>query len=78
MSTVTVRDMRNNSASVLARVGQGESLTVTRDGDPVAEIVPLPRRPLSAELLVRRFANLPRVDAADLRRDIDTVMDATL
>ena len=38
MMTVTVRQLRNESADVLARVGAGESLTVTRDGDPVAAI----------------------------------------
>ncbi|MFC7766238.1 type II toxin-antitoxin system Phd/YefM family antitoxin [Leucobacter soli] len=34
MKAVTVRDLRNNSAAVLARVGQGETLTVTKDGTP--------------------------------------------
>ena len=31
---VTIRDLRNRSADVLARVAQGESLTVTKDGAP--------------------------------------------
>jgi len=38
MSTVPIRDLRNNSADVMARVARGESLTVTRDGAPVATV----------------------------------------
>jgi antitoxin (DNA-binding transcriptional repressor) of toxin-antitoxin stability system len=34
---VSVRDLRNSGEEVLARVGRGESLTVTRDGEPVGE-----------------------------------------
>ena len=78
MSVVPVRDLRNNSAAVLARVASGEQVTVTKDGDPVAAVVPLPRRPLSARELIARRRHLPRVDAARLREDIDQTLDATL
>lgn len=75
---MTVRDLRNNSASVLARVGRGETLTITKDGDPVAEIGPLPRRRLSAEELVARWCHVPQLDAEALRADIDELLDASL
>lgn len=78
MGTVTVRDLRNHSADVLARVARGESLTVTRDGDPVAAVVPLRRPPLGAAQLVERWSRLPRVDAADLRADLDDLLDPSL
>ncbi|QIK63712.1 type II toxin-antitoxin system prevent-host-death family antitoxin [Leucobacter viscericola] len=78
MSAVTVRDLRNNSASMLSRVAQGESLTITKDGEPVASVVPLPRAPLNAEQLVQRFKNLPRVDGKRLRADIDAIVDQSL
>ncbi|MFC6234023.1 type II toxin-antitoxin system Phd/YefM family antitoxin [Leucobacter soli] len=78
MKAVTVRDLRNNSAAVLARVGQGETLTVTKDGTPVAAVTPLPRLPLNAEQLVERFKQLPPIDAAELRRDIDEILDPSL
>ncbi|MGB3685391.1 MAG: type II toxin-antitoxin system prevent-host-death family antitoxin [Ornithinimicrobium sp.] len=78
MSTVSVRDLRNHGGDVLARVAHGESLTVTRDGDPVALIVPLPRQPLTAEQLTERWRLLPRVDAAAFRRDVDQILDSTL
>ncbi|CAG7618688.1 hypothetical protein LEUCIP111803_02225 [Leucobacter soli] len=73
-----MRDLRNNSAAVLARVGQGETLTVTKDGTPVAAVTPLPRLPLNAEQLVERFKQLPPIDAAELRRDIDEILDPSL
>lgn len=75
---VSVRDLRNSGAEVLARVQVGEHLIVTRDGDPVAELSPLPRRSLSAAELVRRRRTVPRVDMAQLRHDLDTVLDASL
>ena len=78
MMTVTVRQLRNGSADVLARVGAGESLTVTRDGDPVAAIVPLPRRAATAEQLISRRRLVPRMDATALRADIDAVLDPRL
>lgn len=78
MSTVTVRDLRNRSADVLARVGRGESLTVTRDGIPVAQVSPLRRRTLGVGELVARRRNLPLVDPKGLRADLDTVLDPSL
>jgi prevent-host-death family protein len=76
--SVPVRDLRNRSAAVLARVERGERVIVTKDGDPVAALVPLPRRPLTARELIARRQHLPRVDAKGLRADIDAVLDARL
>jgi prevent-host-death family protein len=78
MAEVTVRELRNHGGEVLDRVSAGESLTVTRGGQPVAELRPLPRQTISAELLVRRWRRLPRVDAAAFRRDVDAVLDTSL
>lgn len=78
MANVTVRDLRNRSADVLARVARGESLTVTRDGDPVATVAPMPRRALGAEQLIARRAALPRVDAHALRAELDELIDPSL
>lgn len=78
MSTVTVRDLRNRSAEMLARVSHGEQITVTKDGAPVARVVPLPRIPLNAEQLVQRFKPLPPLDAERIRQDIDEILDPVL
>lgn len=70
--------MRNQGGEVLDRVVRGESFVVTRDGRPVAELSPVRRVSLSpAELVARRRA-LPDVDPDELRRDIDSVLDASL
>jgi antitoxin (DNA-binding transcriptional repressor) of toxin-antitoxin stability system len=53
-------------------VEAGETYYVTRNGVEVAELRPLPqRRRLTAEELVAKHRRLPRVDAAELRREAD-------
>lgn len=78
MADVSVRDLRNNGGRVLERVANGESLTVTMDGRPVAELRPLPGRALPAATLLARWRRLPHVDLTSLRRDIDATLDAKL
>lgn len=75
---MSMRELRNNGAAILGRVNRGESLTITRDGAPVAELSPLRQvSPSVAELIARR-KNLPRVDIQQMRCDIDKVMDPSL
>jgi len=47
MVDIPARDLRNDVSAVLRRVEAGEHLRVTVSGRPVAEIVPLPKRPRS-------------------------------
>lgn len=56
MTEIASRELRNDTAGVLRRVEAGESLTVTSNGRPVAQLVPVPRRRrtwLSREELIR-------------------------
>lgn len=78
MDTVTVRDLRNHSASVLDRVAHGERLVVTKDGDPVAFVSPAPARPRHISEIQRQAATLPPVDAVRLRADVDDIFDQSL
>jgi len=78
MNEVTVRELRHQCRRVLDRVMGGEALTVTRDGHPVAELRPLPQRPLPAAALLARWRGLPPVDTPRLKGDIDAVLDASL
>lgn len=78
MSEVTVRDLRNKSADVLSRAAKGETLTVTRDGEPVASIIPLRRSALRVEELIARRQTLPPIDPDALRADLDDLIDPTL
>lgn len=45
MVDIAARELRNDVSSILRRVEAGERLRVTVSGRPVAELVPLPRRP---------------------------------
>ena len=78
MDTVSVRDLRNNGGRVLERVARGETLTVTIDGRPVAELRPIPGRGLSAAVLLERWRRLPEVDADALRAELDRTIGGTL
>lgn len=77
MDNISVRELRNNGGRVLQRVAGGETLTVTMDGQPIAELRPLPGRGLTAATLLQRWRRLPPVDAQQLRTDLDRVLDAS-
>lgn len=73
-----MRELRNQGGQVLDRVLAGEEITITRDGKPVAQLVPIGRTPLSAAALVARFRKLPPVDPSQFRADVDAIVDQTL
>lgn len=73
-----MRELRNQGGQILERVMRGEVLTVTRDGHPVAEMRPLPRKPVPSPTLLDRWRRLPAVDAAKLKSDIDAILDPSL
>jgi prevent-host-death family protein len=75
---VTIRDLRNHGGDVMDRVAAGESLVVTRSGEPVAELIPLRRRGLDAATLLGRWRKLPMVDPVALRADVDSVLEPSL
>jgi prevent-host-death family protein len=41
---VSIRELRNRTADVVAAVQAGERVTLTSRGEPIADIVPHPRR----------------------------------
>ena len=78
MDTITIRELRNHGGAVIDRVQAGERLIVSRDGQPVAELRPLPRKPLDAATLLERWRHVPPMDPEALRRDIDSIIDQSL
>ncbi len=76
MSEASVRDLRNNGGEVIDRVLAGERVTITKGGIPVAELIPIQRRPLSGTELLSRWRQLPPVDPQKLRDDIDELLDS--
>ena len=78
MDNVSVRELRNNGGRVLQRVADGETLTVTMDGQPIAELRPVAGRAVPAATLLKRWRQLPPVNTQPLRADLDGVLDASL
>jgi len=80
MSTheVSIRELRNHGGDVVDRVAAGEHLTVTRSGRPVAQLRPVGRPAVTAEVLLERWRRLPPVDADRFREDLDEVLDPAL
>lgn len=70
MAEVTIRELRDHIGQVVDRVAQGEQVTITRAGKPVAELRPVSRPPLPAETLLARWHGLPPVDYRAMRAEI--------
>lgn len=55
---------------------KGKSFIVTRNGVPVAELVPLRQRVfVPAEAVLAAFAGAPRVAPRRFRKDVDALID---
>ena len=78
VTEITIRELRNHGGEVVDRAAQGEQIIITRAGLPVAELHPVPRRPLTAETLLARWRRLPPVDYQALRAELDEVLDPDL
>lgn len=78
MENVSIRELRNHGGEVVERVEHGESVRITRDGRPVAELRPLENARFTLPVLLARFRSLPRMNAATFRRDIEAVIDSSL
>lgn len=76
MTEISQRELRNNSGEIMRRLDEGETFVVTRNGDPVGELVPLRRRRfVNGPALAAAFRNAPRIDYQRFRADIDADVD---
>jgi prevent-host-death family protein len=75
---VSVRELRNRTAAVVAAVQAGESVTLTSNGEPVADIVPHRRRArwLPGDWLVAQLGER-QADAA-LGADLERLAGQTI
>lgn len=77
--TITQRELRNDSAAVLREVQAGQTLIISRNGVPVAELRPVPpRRFVPRAVIADAARRAPRVDARRLRADLDAVADPSV
>lgn len=75
---VSVRDLRNRTAAVVAAVQAGESVTLTSNGEPLADIVPHHRRArwLPGDWLAEQLGE--RQADAGLATDLDRLSGQTI
>ncbi len=77
--TITQRELRNDAAAVLREVQAGNTMIVTRNGTPVAELRPVPpRRFVPRAVIADAAARAPRIDATRFRTDLDDVVDVSV
>lgn len=73
---INQRELRNQSAAVLRDVQAGETIIISRNGVPVAELRPIPpRRFVPRAVIAAAAKNAPRIDPARFRADLDAVAD---
>jgi prevent-host-death family protein len=77
--TISQRELRNESAAVLREVQAGQTIIVTRNGVPVAELRPIqPRRFVPRAVIANAAARAPRINADRFRADLDAVIDQSI
>ena len=72
MAKMSIQELSDQPDEAIDRVRRGEQIVITRDGEDVAELRPIPAR-LTAEELTARWRRLPPMDPEALRRDIDEI-----
>jgi len=77
MPEITQRDLRSRSREIMDAVEHGQSFTVTRDGHPIGELVPLRRRRrfVSRDEFAAMSRNAPGVSLDAFRADQDAAAD---
>lgn len=71
--------MRNDTPAIMRAIEQGESFVLTRNGTPIADLIPHARpaernRVTGADLLTAA-QELPQIDVEQFFADIDRVVD---
>jgi prevent-host-death family protein len=73
---ITQRELRNDSGRIMRALDRGETFTVTRNGVPVGELVPVrPRVFVAAEIVAAAFRGAPRIIHRRFRQDVDAVLN---
>jgi prevent-host-death family protein len=64
MTSIPVRELRNNTAAVIKRVTDGNDVTITVNGRPVAELVPV-QSTVKSSISKAELVRVLRVQQAD-------------
>jgi prevent-host-death family protein len=79
--TTAQRELRNDNARVIDAVASGETVVVTRNGVPVAELRPIrtARRSFVPKAdLIALAASGPHSELVQFRSDLDRIIDQSL
>lgn len=71
---MSVRDLRNQGGEILDSVMRGATVTVTRQGRPIAELRPL-RSGTNTKELLEHWRGAPTFRLDDLRADLAEILD---
>ena len=73
---ITQRELRNESGRIMRALDKGESFTVTRNGVPVGELIPLrPRLFVAAQTVAAAYRGAPRIAQRRFRSDVDGALN---
>lgn len=76
---ITQRELRNDAPAIMREVENGESFVLTRNGTPIADIVPHARKPerrrVTGADLLAAAAVLPPIDVQRFFADADVYVD---
>jgi prevent-host-death family protein len=76
---ITQRDLRSKSGEIMDAVEHGEAFVVTRNGNPIGELIPLRRRRVvTREQFAAMSEHAAFVDPDRFRADLDAVADTSL
>ena len=71
---INQRELRNYSGKIMRALDEGAEFTITRNGSPVGELIPLRRRRyIKAEAAIAVFQSAPPVDYDTLRSDLGVI-----
>ena len=78
-SVISQRELRNDSGEIMRRLDQGETFIITRNGQPVGQLIPLRKERFARrEAILEIFRGAPRVDFRQLRKDLAEDLDDSL
>ena len=72
--TISQRELRNDNAEIMRRVEAGETFVITRNGRPIADLVPhgvAAKKRKTGREMQEEFRQLPPIDVERWYRDRD-------
>ncbi len=73
---ITQRELRNQSGEIMRALDRGEAFVVTRNGVPVGQLTPVPRRRfVPAAEAIAAFKGAAKIDRDRFQNDLDRFVD---